>query len=132
VIDRRVFAVPVPADRPGGVSESLDSGRIRRGSELDAASPADRALITVHDASSRGVPAWLFDSYVAVAEQLWADNPPEVWAAAQRMQAADQPRHAILDRLARTFETAGGPDADPAAYAASLTRLSAADRSRKG
>ena len=40
----------------------------------------------MHDASARGVPVQRFGTYMTVAEQLWANDPPEVWEAAQRLQ----------------------------------------------
>jgi len=55
VIERRVFAVPLPAERAGGRAEESDGSR-RDASELDAAVPSDRTPITVMEASARGVP----------------------------------------------------------------------------
>jgi hypothetical protein len=126
-IERRTFAVPEPAERPGLFSDSRD-GQFRPYNGLDAAAPADRERIARADALRSGVPPRLSNCYVAVVEQLWADDPAEAWAAAQRMQAAGQLRHKILGRLARALEQAGGPDAGPEAYAASLARLSADGR----
>jgi hypothetical protein len=47
-----------------------------------------------------------FGSYVAVVEQLWTDDPPELWVTAKRMLAAGKSRAAVLDRLARDHKAA--------------------------
>jgi hypothetical protein len=101
VIQRREFAVPEPGDRADGMAKSESRKAMRHVSELDAADALDRALITMNDLNARGVPQQRWDSYVAVVEQLWADDPPEVWATGRRMLAAGKSREAILDRLAR-------------------------------
>jgi hypothetical protein len=49
VIERRVFAVPLSAERAGGPAEQSDGSR-REASELDAAVQSDRTLITVMEA----------------------------------------------------------------------------------
>lgn len=75
----------------------------------------------------RGLPQDRFAWYTAVTEQIWTNDPPQVWATAQRMQAAGSPRDAILDRLAQIWHTTGTQNAD--GYAAALSRL-APPRSR--
>ena len=69
VIERRVFAVPLPIERVDGLAEQ--SGSRREASELDAAVQSDRTLITVLEASARGVPQQRFPSFVTVVLQLW-------------------------------------------------------------
>jgi hypothetical protein len=76
VIERRVFAVPLPAERVDGLAEESDGSR-REASELDAAVSGDRTLITVMEASARGVPQQRFPSFVTVAQQLWDGDPLE-------------------------------------------------------
>jgi hypothetical protein len=99
------------------------------GTAVNAASEADRVLITLHDLSARGVPQDRFEPYIAVVRHLWTDSPPDVWAAAKRMSEAGLPRNAILDRLASAWENSG--EADPAAYPTALARLGArAERHR--
>jgi hypothetical protein len=73
---------------------------LRRG--LDAAVPSDRTLITVIEASARGVPRQRFPPFVTVVRQLWDGDPPEVWEAARRLRDAGRSRDWVLDRLVRT------------------------------
>jgi hypothetical protein len=103
LLERREFAVPLPVNRANGVVQGKSRRVTRHASEFDAASVSDRALITVNDLNGRGVPQDRFDSYVAVVEQLWADDPPELWMTAKRMLAAGRPRRAVLDQLARNY-----------------------------
>ena len=126
VLKRRTFAVAPPGERNDGLVQARDGTRSRRASELDAAGETDRKLITVLEQRARGLPQDRFDSYTAVTEQIWADDPPEVWAAAQRMWAAGYPRDTILDRLAGTWSN---PASRNGGYAAALARL-ASPRSR--
>lgn len=120
VIERRTFAVPEPADRGDGLVQARGN-RGRHAGELDAADETDRQLITVLGLSRRGLPQDRFTPYTAVTEQIWANDPPHVWAAAQRMSAAGHTRDAILDRLARTWNNTATQNAD--GYAAALARL---------
>jgi hypothetical protein len=101
LLERREFAVPLPENRANGVVQSTPRSVTRHTSEFDAASASDRALITVNDLNGRGVPQDRFDSYVAVVEQLWTDDPQERWVTAKRMLATGKSRTAVLDRLAR-------------------------------
>jgi hypothetical protein len=91
VSERRVFAVPLPAGRVDGLAEESDGSR-RKASELDAAVSGDRTLITVIEASARGVPQHRFPSFVTVALQLWDGDPLEVWQAARRLRDAGRSR----------------------------------------
>lgn len=116
LIERRTFAVPESEDRPEGLSEARGAKKVRRSRDLDAADPGDRGLIAMHDASARGVPAQRLGTYVTVVEQLWADDPPEVWEAAQRLQKARLSRGKIMDKLARAYDTSS-TDAYPAVLA---------------
>lgn len=106
LLERREFAVPLPENRANGIVQGKSRHVTRRASELDAASASDRALITVNDLNGRGAPQVRFDSYAAVVERLWADDPPELWVTAKRMLVAGRPRRAVLDRLARDCEAA--------------------------
>lgn len=123
ILMRRTFAVARPAERNDSLVQARDGSHSRHASELDAAEETDRRLITVLGLSARGLPQDRFDSYTAVTEQIWADDPPEAWAAAQRMWASGQTRVAILDQLAGTWSQNVG------SYAAALARL-APPRSR--
>ena len=107
VIERRAFAVPLSAERVDGLAEQRDGSR-REASGLDAAVRSDRTLITVMEASARGVPQQRFPSFVTVVQQLWDGDPPQVWEAAQRLRDAGRSRDRVLDRLARTWDAHGG------------------------
>ena len=120
IIERRTFAIPEPGSRGDGLAEANSGGPARHVNDLDAASETDRALITMIGLGERGVSQRRFDSYLAVAEQIWADRPPEVWTAVQRMRAAGLSRVTILDRLARTWGTVG--DENHAGYPTALAR----------
>ena len=119
VIERRVFAVPLPIERVDGLAEQSDGSR-REATELDAAVQSDRTLITVMEASARGVPQQRFPSFVTVVLQLWDGDPPEVWEAARRLRDAGRSRDRVLDRLARTWDAHRGDDER---YAAALKEL---------
>jgi hypothetical protein len=118
LLERRTFAVPEPEDRPEGFSEARGAKKARQNRDLDAADPDDRMVITMHDASARGIPVQRFGTYVTVVEQLWANDPPEVWEAAQRLQKARLSRGKIMDKLARAYDTSS-----PDTYPAALSRL---------
>jgi hypothetical protein len=104
VIARRTFAVPQPGSRGDGTAETHDGGQARHADDLDAADERDRMLITLIGLSQRGLPQQRFAPYLAVTEQLWTGEPPEMWAAARRMLDAKIPRDKILDRLARDYQ----------------------------
>jgi hypothetical protein len=121
IMKRRTFAIARPEERNAGLVQARDGSPSRHASELDAADEADRKLITILGLTARGLPQDRFDSYTAVTEQIWADNPPEVWAAAQRMLDSGQTRDTILDRLAGTWNKTAAQNAG--SYAAALARL---------
>jgi hypothetical protein len=50
-------------------------------------------------------PALHIAMHEIVANQLWADNPPEVWAIAQRLLADGYDRHEALHMLASVVTT---------------------------
>jgi hypothetical protein len=68
-------------------------------------------------------------THAAVARQLWFDDPPEVWATAQRLLDAGYERHDILHALMYVLTTqirqtvAAGAPSDPEAYRAALDAL---------
>lgn len=67
----------------------------------------------------------------AVIAQLWGDDPPQVWAAAQRLQAAGMDRLEIIHQLGGVFvehlhgALAGELGFDAAAYGAALDATAA-------
>jgi hypothetical protein len=93
-LNRRALAVPLPSERG---DEAL-----RR---LDAADPAARRTLVERafedcsppDGMSR--PDFLAAA-VRVSEQLWHDDPPELWQRAQRLSAAGTGNHDIIHELA--------------------------------
>ena len=116
IVRRRGFAVPLPGQRGDGVIElatpvnGLPAGQ----THVDALDPADshhRDVITAIGQSARGTDARRMPAYAAVVEQLWHDQPPEVWQAVQRLQAAGLPRQQILDRLAQAWQRHGSDTA---------------------
>jgi hypothetical protein len=99
-LPRRAFAFPVLHGRHGGV----DLG------SLDPADPDDRRTLLAadHDAAAGDEEAgWHLDQHLALAEQLWHGDPPELWQAAQRLLDADQDRHLVLHALMDVIEAAG-------------------------
>jgi hypothetical protein len=104
VVERRTFAIPPPGSRANGVAQAENGSSPRHADDLDAAIEKDRTMITLLDLSQRGLPQQRFAPYLTVTEQLWTGQPPEVWAAAQRMRETGLSRDAILDRLARATQ----------------------------
>jgi hypothetical protein len=124
-LDRRWFAVPEPGHR-GGITIKRDNPE-RRGSpttidvdvdDYDAADPSHRKALTVIDQAVHGTEQDLLPACVAVVEQLWADEPAQVWRAAGRLSAAGVPRQQVIRRLAAVWQRCDA--ADPAEYAAAL------------
>ncbi len=66
-----------------------------------------------------------------VAERLWADEPPETWATAQRLTALGYDRHEVLhmlmsvlsDELHRAMKGPASPPPDPGETRAALEAL---------
>jgi len=114
-----VFAVPLPIERVDGLAQESDGSR-RKARELDTAVQSDRTLITVTEASVRGVPRQRFPSFLTVVRQLWDGDPPQVWEAARRLRDAGRSRDRVLDRLARTWDAHRDDDER---YVAALKQL---------
>jgi hypothetical protein len=122
-LDRRRFAVPEPGHRGGITFERPDPRR--RGSsttidvdDYDAADPSHRKAFTTIDQAVHGTGRDVMPACVTVVEQLWADEPVQVWRAAARLSAAGVPRQQVIRRLAEVWQHCDA--ADPAAYAAAL------------
>jgi len=115
VLDRRLFAVPFPGKRGDGLvhleapSNGLSAGSTQV-DDLDAARAAHRELITAIGLSTRGVRREEFPARVGVVQQLWDDEPGEVWAAAQRLTAGGLPRHRVIEALGRLWQRHGPAD----------------------
>jgi hypothetical protein len=91
-LNRRALAVPLPDQR---------NGDLRR---LDAADPGDRRRMVEQEYGECEPPegmsqADFLAAAVRVCEQLWHDDPPERWRAAQRLSAAGTSDHDVVHRL---------------------------------
>jgi hypothetical protein len=106
-VERRQFAIPPAAGDFDGMELSL----------FDPAHADDRHMLILaehpelYDAIEAGLDEIHVDGNVMspilhitmheiVANQLWDDNPPEVWQTAQRLSAAGYERHEVLHMLA--------------------------------
>ena len=105
--EREDFAVPAAAGTYDGINlawldrSSEDDRRIL----IEAEHPElHRALLRdVDEVEAGGTtinPRLHIALHEVVANQLWADDPPEVWATAQRLTAAGYDRHEVLHMLA--------------------------------
>ncbi len=134
VLERRIFTMPFTGTRIGDEDFS----------ELDPGDEDERRLLITgehpeyHDVLSDPMSEELVDGanprlHVAmheiVANQLWHDDPPEAWEAAQRLTAAGMERHDVLHAIAealsrhiyRTMTESGPTDND--AYRRDLDAL---------
>ena len=133
-LDRRIFAMPYVGTTIGGQDYP----------QLDPADPDDRRLLIegehpeYHQVPTdpgagdeiEGVnPRLHLSIHEIVANQLWEDDPPQVWRAARRLRDRGVDRHEILHRLmaAAVDQLHGaltsGTAADTAAYARALDRI---------
>ena len=134
-LDRRIFAMPYVGTTIGGEDYP----------QLDPADPDHRRLLiegehpeyhqiltdSVADDDIEGVnPRLHLSIHEIVANQLWEDDPPEVWRAARRLRDRGVDRHKILHRLMAVAvdqlhgALTSGTAADTAAYARALDRIS--------
>ncbi|MBB4907014.1 DUF1841 family protein [Actinophytocola algeriensis] len=108
ILDRRVFAMPHRGTVIGG--EEFD--------RLDPADPDERSLLIqgehpefqqyLADSTWQGEidgmnPRFHLTMHEVIANQLWADEPPEVWRAAKRLREQGMARHDVLHELARVM-----------------------------
>ena len=79
---------------------------------LDPASPRDRRILLEadHDDPSGRAGSDHIDGHLALADQLWRGDPPELWEAAQRLLDIGEDRHAVLHTLMDTIRTAGSDE----------------------
>lgn len=100
---RRQFAVPAVYTEIG--DEEI---------ELDPADPEQRRLLvlgehpefqdSLADDESDAEVFRALTAHTTVVDQLWDNEPPEVWQAAQRLADQGLQRHEVLDTLARVLE----------------------------
>lgn len=131
---RRRFAVPPPA-LDARELEALDpADRDDRAVLIRAAHPElERALEEGHEqldaTAGRINPRLHLVLHEVVANQLFEDDPPEVWRTTKRLRAAGYEHHEVLHMLASTVAgqlwAAGGEQRpyDPAAHRAALKAL---------
>ncbi len=125
-LDRRWFAVPEPGRR-GGIRIERDNPERRRSSttidvdDYDAADPLHRKAFTMLDQAVHGADQDVLPACVTVVNQLWADEPVQVWQAAGRLSATGVPRQQAIRRLAELWQRCDA--ADPAGYVAALESI---------
>jgi hypothetical protein len=105
ILDRRMFVMP--HRRATIFGDEYD--------RVDPADPDERSLLIraehpefeeyLHDSSWQGEidgmnPRFHLTMHEVIANQLWADEPPEAWQAAKRLRAQGMARHDILHELA--------------------------------
>jgi hypothetical protein len=133
VLARRMFAVPAVGTRIGDEVFSF----------LDPSDPDDRGMLIegehpqYHEALAEpetvtvdGVdPRLHVTVHEIVADQLWNDEPPQVWQAARRLLATGADRHDVLHAIADVLVEhlhgllTGRGDGDRAPYLAGLEQL---------
>lgn len=104
VVERRVFAMPYSGATIGGEDFPI----------LDPADPDERGLLIQgeHPEYHRALADPFWDGEIdgvsprlhltmheVIANQLWADEPPETWQAARRLSARGVDRHDVLHEL---------------------------------
>jgi hypothetical protein len=93
-LHRRTLAVPPPDQR---TDERLQS--------VDAADPAGRRALVAEEYGGCQPPEGMsrpdfLATAVRLAEQLWRDDPPELWRRARELADTGVPDHEIIHRLA--------------------------------
>jgi len=111
LVERRMFAVPSVYTQLG--DEEL---------ELEPTDPEQRRLLMIgefpeyHEAIAAetfdGQPQEELELRVNVVDQLWDNEPPEVWEAARRLLEAGLDRVEILDRISEVFNKQLRPSDD--------------------
>jgi hypothetical protein len=109
-LDRRLFTIPFT----GAAIDGEDFDR------LDPSDPDERALLIegehpeLHEALADPdldrpavgfSPRFHLTMHEVIANQLWDNDPPEVWQAAQRLRDQDVDRHDILHALSEVMVT---------------------------
>ena len=103
---RKAFACPSVSGVLDGIDLALldrDDAEQRR-ILIEAEHPElkkalDEGKDEVHDAKGVMSPALHITMHEIVTNQLWADDPPEMWQAAQRLTSAGYERHEVVHML---------------------------------
>ncbi|WP_147257823.1 DUF1841 family protein [Pseudonocardia hierapolitana] len=140
VLERRMFAVPAVGTRIGDEEFPF----------LDPSDPDDRGMLIegehpeYHEALAEpesdtvdGVsPRLHITVHEIVANQLWDDDPPEVWRSAKRLSATGMDRHDVLHAIGEVLVehlhgalTGSGPS-DPARYVEQIDILGRTGKAR--
>jgi hypothetical protein len=96
IVARRAIAVPLPEARTGDSAERV----------IDVADPAERRTVIRDEYGEcdppEGMPPAVFlDAVERVSEQLWHDDPPQIWQAARQLFDDGVRQHEILHELVR-------------------------------
>ncbi len=106
--ERRSLAVPVALT---GIYDGIDLSLLNGDDEddrrilIEAEHPELHAALRsgqreIHRAGTTMNPTLHITMHEIVANQLWADDPPEMWETAQRLLKAGYDRHEVLHMLA--------------------------------
>jgi hypothetical protein len=137
VLERRMFAVPAVGTRIEDEEFPL----------LDPSDPDERRMFIegehpeFHEALADpdsdtvdGVnPRLHITVHEIIANQLWDDNPPEVWQAARRLSATGMDRHDVLHAIGEVLVEhlwgvlSGKGPTDPARYVEEIKKLGPAE-----
>ncbi len=136
ILDRRTFAMPFAGTRIGDEDYPWlnPADPDERGILIEGEHPEWHDLLQdpSFDGEVDGVsPRLHLAMHEIVANQLWDDDPPEAWRAAQRLVAAGMDRHDVLHELGRVAmehvyaALATEKPVDPATYGKALDELGA-------
>ena len=110
--ERRAFAIPVRGGEYDGIdlsmldSEDEDARRIliqAEHPEFGTALESDRR--EVHIGGTTVNPVLHIAMHEIVTNQLWANEPPEMWETSERLLVAGYERHEVLHMLASVVST---------------------------
>jgi uncharacterized protein DUF1841 len=140
VLERRMFAIPAVGTRIGDEEfPFLDpSDPDDRGMFIEGEHPEYHAALADPDSDTvDGVnPRLHVTVHEIVANQLWDDEPPQVWQAARRLSATGLARHDVLHAIGEVLVEhlhgvlSGQGPTDPARYVEAVDELGRAEQGR--